>query len=63
MHKCDHVFSFVSCRSGYDLGDSVEFAARIERMLRMGVGVDVDAPVSCIKREGREDREGREKRG
>ena len=40
---------FFNIRSGYDLGDSVEFAARIERMLRLGVGVDINAPVSYLK--------------
>lgn len=32
-------------RSGYILGDSVEFASRIERMLRLSVGVDPEAPL------------------
>ena len=35
-------------RSGYILGDSVEFASRIERMLKLSVGVDPEAPVSFI---------------
>ena len=33
-------------RSGYTLPDSSSFADRIERMLRMSVGMDSDAPVS-----------------
>eukprot|EP00731_Ephydatia_muelleri_P000263 Em0001g263a len=33
-------------RSGFALQDSTGFATRIERMLRLSLGVDVDAPVS-----------------
>ena len=32
-------------RSGYALKDSSHFAGRIERMLRLSLGVDVEAPV------------------
>lgn len=41
-------------RSGFALQDSTGFATRIERMLRLSLGVDVDAPVSvlCGRREG-----------
>ena len=40
-------------RSGFALQDSTGFATRIERMLRLSLGVDVDAPVSvlCGRRE------------
>ena len=31
-------------RSGYALKDSADFAGRIERMLRLSLGVDVEAP-------------------
>ena len=33
-------------RSGYIMKDTVDFAGRIERMMRLGLGVDADAPVS-----------------
>jgi heat shock protein beta len=33
-------------RSGFTLSDSVSFAQRIERMVRLSVGVAVDEPVS-----------------
>ena len=33
-------------RSGYFVGDTATFAGRIERMLRLGLGVDPDLPVS-----------------
>ena len=33
-------------RSGYVLKDSSDFAGRIERMLRLSLGVDLTAPVS-----------------
>lgn len=33
-------------RSGYALQDSSNFAGRIERMLRLSLGVDLEAPVS-----------------
>ena len=33
-------------RSGYALKDSVDFSGRIERMLRLSLGVDLKAPVS-----------------
>ena len=33
-------------RGGYFLDESSEFAGRIERMLRLSIGVDVNAPVS-----------------
>ena len=32
-------------RSGYSLKDSSDFAGRIERMLRLNLGVDLEAPV------------------
>ena len=36
-------------RSGYTLQDSGDFAGRIERMLRLSLGVDVEAPVRvCV---------------
>lgn len=34
-------------RSGYALKDSADFAGRIERMLRLSLGVDVSAEVLC----------------
>ena len=34
-------------RSGFSLTDSVEFAKRIERMLRVNMGVDLDAQVEA----------------
>ena len=33
-------------RSGFTLQDSSDFAGRIERMLRLSLGVDLSAPVS-----------------
>ena len=33
-------------RGGYYVQDSGEFAGRIERMLRLSIGVDINAPVS-----------------
>lgn len=33
-------------RGGYHLDESSEFAGRIERMLRLSIGVDINAPVS-----------------
>ena len=35
-------------RSGYGLKDSGDFAGRIERMLRLSLGVDLKAPVSSV---------------
>ena len=35
-------------RSGYVLKDSSDFAGRIERMLRLSLGVDLTAPVSTF---------------
>ena len=38
-------------RSGYALKDSGDFASRIERMLRLGLNVDLDAEVcarACV---------------
>ena len=32
-------------RSGYALKDSSDFAGRIERMMRLSLGVDLEAPV------------------
>ena len=40
------MFDTAILRSGYTLPDSSSFAGRIERMLRLSVGVDSDAPVS-----------------
>ena len=37
-------------RSGYTLQDSGDFAGRIERMLRLSLGVDVEAPVRLVYR-------------
>ena len=34
-------------RSGFFMGDTANFAGRIERMLRLSLGVDPDLPVSC----------------
>ena len=39
------MFETATLRSGYKIKDSVDFAARIERMLRMSMGVDLDAKV------------------
>jgi len=39
------MFETATLRSGYTVKDSVDFAARIERMLRMSMGVDLDAKV------------------
>ena len=40
------MFESAVLRSGFALQDSAGFATRIERMLRLSLGVDVDAPVS-----------------
>ena len=42
------LFDTAILRSGYALPDSSSFASRIERMLRLSVGVDSDAPVSSF---------------
>ena len=34
-------------RSGFFVKDTATFAGRIERMLRLSLGVDPDLPVSC----------------
>ncbi|XP_065910732.1 endoplasmin-like [Dysidea avara] len=39
------LFDTAVLRSGYDLKESVEFAGRIERMMRLSLGVDLDAEV------------------
>ena len=39
------LFETAVLRSGYALGDSSDFAGRIERMLRLSLGVDLSAPV------------------
>lgn len=48
------LFDTAILRSGFALPDSATFAGRIERMLRLSVGVDSDAPVSfslsCLPR-------------
>ena len=36
-------------RSGFALKDSADFASRIERMLRIGLNVDVDAEVNILE--------------
>lgn len=40
-------------RSGYALRDSGNFASRIERMLRLGLNVDIDAQVCVVDGGGR----------
>ena len=35
-------------RSGYDLKDSVEFASRVERVLRTNLGVDLEAKAEVV---------------
>merc|ERR1712142_1229654 len=39
------MFETATLRSGYNIKNSVDFAARIERMLRISMGVDLDAKV------------------
>merc|ERR1712176_1485725 len=39
------MFETATLRSGYTIKDSLDFAKRIERMLRMSMGVDLDAKV------------------
>merc|ERR1712121_274168 len=39
------MFETATLRSGYNIKDSLDFASRIERMLRMSMGVDLDAKV------------------
>ena len=39
------MFETATLRSGYTIKDSLDFAQRIERMLRLSVGVDPDAKV------------------
>jgi heat shock protein beta len=39
------MFETATLRSGYNIKDSADFANRIERMLRMSMGVDLDAKV------------------
>ena len=42
------LFETALLRSGYSLPDSPGFAGRIERMLRLSMGVDLDAEV-CVQ--------------
>merc|ERR1712227_1114495 len=39
------LFETATLRSGFAIKDSLDFAKRVERMLRLSMGVDVDAPV------------------
>ena len=39
------MFETAAIRSGYTVKDSLDFAKRIERMLRLSMGVDMDAKV------------------
>merc|ERR1712141_530829 len=39
------MFETATLRSGYNIKDSADFASRIERMLRLSMGVDLDAKV------------------
>lgn len=39
------MFETATLRSGYTIKDSVDFAQRIERMLKLSMNVDVDAKV------------------
>merc|ERR1712002_667533 len=39
------MFETATLRSGYNIKDSQDFASRIERMLRLSMGVDLDAKV------------------
>lgn len=39
------MFETATLRSGYSIKDSADFASRIERMLRLSMGVDLDAKV------------------
>merc|ERR1712002_307168 len=45
------MFETATLRSGYTIKDSLDFAARIERMLRMSMGVDLDAKVELPEEE------------
>lgn len=40
------LFETATLRSGYQLGDTKEFAGRIERMLRLSMNVDQDEQAS-----------------
>ena len=42
------LYEAAALRSGYTLKDSSDFAGRIERMLRLSLGVDVTAEVCGI---------------
>ena len=42
------LFDTAVLRSGFALADSAAFAGRIERILRLSVGVDAEAPVSTL---------------
>lgn len=39
------LFETATLRSGFAIKDSLDFAQRVERMLRLSIGIDVDAPV------------------
>ncbi|XP_065066897.1 endoplasmin-like [Rhopilema esculentum] len=50
------LFETATLRSGYTVQDSLDFAQRIERMLRLSVGVDVDAPVEVEEEPAEEEK-------
>jgi len=46
------LYETATLRSGYQIKDSLDFAKRIERMMRISVGVDLNAKVSLPEEEG-----------
>ena len=47
-HLARVLYETAVLRSGYPLKDSSDFAGRIERMLRLSLGVDLTAQVSAV---------------
>ena len=45
------MFETATMRSGFAIKDSADFAGRIERMLRLSMGVDLDAKVDLPEEE------------
>jgi len=50
------MFETATLRSGYNIRDSLDFAKRIERMLRMSMGVDLHATVDLPEDEEEEEK-------
>jgi len=57
------LFETATMRSGYTVKDSSDFAGRIERMLRLSMGVDVDAKVELPEEDEEEKEEKADEEG